>query len=152
VCCRHGISYLPPLPSLPRLYADHRIEAASTPNTDRVGTDGVLSADARQRGSAKAVPVDEVPDPGVVGRDEAALDAEREAVGAPQPEEVGGDGRELPQHHLDPPRPDLAGGSSDPLILFAGTGARPVPPAAVAAAADGGDGFTAAAAELLVME
>jgi hypothetical protein len=49
-------------------------------------------------------PVDEVPDPGAVGRDEAALDAEREAVGALEAEEVGGDRRELPQHHPGPPR------------------------------------------------
>jgi hypothetical protein len=52
-------------------------------------TDGVLSADARQRGSARAVHVDKVPDPRVVGRDEAALDVEREAVG---PTSSGGGG------------------------------------------------------------
>lgn len=56
----------------------------------------------------------------MVGRDEAALDAEREAVGAPEPEEVGGDGRELPQHHLGPC--GLAGVSSGLLILFSGGG------------------------------
>jgi hypothetical protein len=45
-------------------------------------------------------PVDEVPDPGVVGSDEAALDAEREAVGALEPQEVGRDRRQLPHNHL----------------------------------------------------
>ena len=46
------------------------------------------------------VPVDEVAEPGVVGPDEAALAAEREAGGAAEAEEVGGDGGDLPQHHL----------------------------------------------------
>lgn len=54
----------------------------------------------KRRERKLVLPVDEVADPGVVGRDEAALDAEREAVGAPEAEEVGGDGRQLPQHHL----------------------------------------------------
>jgi hypothetical protein len=39
----------------------------------------------------------------VVGSDEAALDAEREAVGPLEPQEVGRDRRELPQHHLTLP-------------------------------------------------
>jgi hypothetical protein len=39
----------------------------------------------------------------VVGSDEAALDAEREAVGPLEPEEVGRDRRELPQNHLTLP-------------------------------------------------
>ena len=51
-------------------------------------------------GGGDLVPVDEVAEPGVVGPDEAALAAEREAVGAAEAEEVGGDGGDLPQHHL----------------------------------------------------
>lgn len=58
------------------------------------------------RGRRGEGPVDEVADPGVVGADEAALDAEREAVGPPEPQEVGRDRRQLPQHHVEPrPRP-----------------------------------------------
>jgi hypothetical protein len=65
----------------------------------RIGGGGVETG-----GNEILSPVDEVPDPGAVGRDEAALDAEREAVGALEAEEVGGDRRELPQHHPGPPR------------------------------------------------
>lgn len=38
----------------------------------------------------------------MVWADEEALAAEREAVGAPEAEEVGRDRRQLPQHHLSP--------------------------------------------------
>jgi len=80
----------------------------------------------------------------VVGRDEAALDAEREAVGAPEPEEVGGDGRELPQHHVDPR--GLAGVSSGLLILFSGAA---WPTSGGGGRGRAGEGFTTAAAESL---
>jgi hypothetical protein len=48
----------------------------------------------------------------VVGPDEAALDAEHEAVGALEPQEVGRDRRQLPQHHLPVSSPRLSGGGS----------------------------------------
>lgn len=50
----------------------------------------------RKRGA----PANELPDSGVIGADEAALEPEREAVGPLEAQEVGGDRRELPQDHL----------------------------------------------------
>lgn len=41
-----------------------------------------------------------MPDPGVVGSDQTALDPQREPVRPPQPQEVRRYRRYLPQHHL----------------------------------------------------
>lgn len=70
--------------------------------------------------------MDEVADPGAGRRDEAALEAEREAVRAPDAEEVGGDRRELPQHHPGPvpPRPPSSSSSSSAAAGDADAGER----------------------------